>query len=210
MSTLTNLKARIAADLDRTDLTSEIGDAITDAIEFYQDTLFIKESRDLTFTTVASQQTYTSSDAADIANVRNIYNVFSNDGTRTRELRPYTSDAMELMSDSSAANGEPYAYSWFDETVFLYPIPDATTWTIRIHCQIAAAAPASDGETDNIWMTRGKELIRAKAKALIFDHVTLEPEQMPRMEARAEEQYMRLLGRQNLSAGTGQVEATCF
>ena len=212
MSTLTDLKARIASDIDddANDFAAEIGESITAAIEFYQDTLFIKETRGLTFTTVNAQQIYTVSDAADLANVRDIFNVFSNDGSTTRELDACDPGRMEILSDNSAATGEPYAYSWFDEALWLYPVPGATTYTIRLHCRMAAAAPATGGETGNIWMVRGFELIRAKAKAILYDHVLEYPEKVGPMEARAAEQERRLVSRMNRLVGTGYVTPTCF
>lgn len=59
MTTLALLKAEIADDLDRTDLTTAIASEITKAIGFFQDTRFwFNETRDCVIATAANQRLY--------------------------------------------------------------------------------------------------------------------------------------------------------
>ena len=67
------MKTRIADEIARDDLTTQIGYAINDAISAYNNERFyFNETRDLTFYTVASQELYTSSDLADMPNILKI------------------------------------------------------------------------------------------------------------------------------------------
>jgi hypothetical protein len=67
MTTLATLKAEIADDLDRTDLTTAIASEITKAITFYQDTRFyFNETRDCVIATAADQRLYADEDVEGI------------------------------------------------------------------------------------------------------------------------------------------------
>ena len=68
---LAQMKARIADELgQRTDLTSQISFAISDAISFYNNERFIfNESRDITFSTVPAQEFYGAADNTAIPNM---------------------------------------------------------------------------------------------------------------------------------------------
>jgi hypothetical protein len=173
VTTLSLLKTRIADDINRTDLTSQIADAITDAITHYKEQrFFFTETRSSTFATVATptpQSTYISSDDADIPLFVEIDDVFLNDGTNERRLTWASPAEMQWLLDSSAASGRPYKYSYFEQSFRLYPIPDAV-YTVRPIGVIEKAAPATDGEADNVWMTKAFELIRCRAKWYLCGH----------------------------------------
>ena len=73
MSTFGNMMDRIADELDRTDLTSQIQKAIQTAIDRYERKRFwFNEARSITFNTVDGQEFYTSSDNSAIPNLLQI------------------------------------------------------------------------------------------------------------------------------------------
>src|SRR3990167_6653141 len=122
MTTLTVLKARIADDIARSDLTSQIGEAITSAIEHYDEQRFyFTESRGSTFATVADQSRYSSSDDADIPLFIEVDAVFLIDSSSiAHELRYRTPVDMEGLLDSSAASGRSHSYTYFANGFQLY------------------------------------------------------------------------------------------
>ena len=70
MSTRTIMAARIQDELARTDLSSQILYAISDAIKAYEsERWFFAETRDMTITTVNQQGFYDSDDTAALANL---------------------------------------------------------------------------------------------------------------------------------------------
>lgn len=177
MTTLGTLKSRIADDLARDDLATQIANSIEDAIEFYRTKRFyFNETRDETFATVASQALYDSDDDAAIPLFFDIDDVFLVDSSsQNRRLRKDDPQELEYLSDTSASTGEPTRWAWFDRSIRLYPIPNAA-YTIRPVGAIEKASPASDSEANNVWMTEAFELLRRYAKGMLYLHVIGDPD----------------------------------
>jgi len=212
MSTLAIMKARIADELSRSDLTSQIALAISDAIAAYEDERFLfNESRNVVFSTTASQEFYDSTDAAAIGTINKIdYAVVTVNGD-VQELRYQTPEDMEHLSDGVPATGAPWDYTFYDQQIRLYPTPDAA-YTVRFAANVIAAAPASDGETGNPWMTYAERLIRSRAKNELALHVTKDMEEAQRMAVAVQEAYDQLKGRTNMLTQTpgGRVKSMEF
>lgn len=162
MTTLTLLKAEIADDLDRTDLTAAIASEITRAIRHYQATRFyFNESRDETFATVANQKLYSSSDDTAIPKFIEVDQIYLLDGTEPVELEQIDPREWEILTASGTDTGLPECWCYYDQKIGFYPIPDAA-YTVRILGQFMKAGPASDGEANNVWMTEAFDLLRAR------------------------------------------------
>lgn len=173
MSTLTVMKARIASELRRgSTLTSQIAYAISDAIAAYQsERWFFNESRTtVSFSTVDGQEFYTSSDDADIANIRKIDYAVVLVGDDVRKLEYADAEDMEHLSNNGTQEGTPWSYTYYDQKIRLYPVPDQA-YTVRIAALGKVAEPASDGEANNPWMTHAERLIRSRAKWELAKHV---------------------------------------
>src|SRR3990167_11246866 len=177
MTTLAVIKAQLADDCNRTDISSQIATAIESAIDHYRTTrMFFNETRGSTFATVDGQSRYTSSDDADIPLWFQLDEVFVNDGTRERELQLYSPAQMEyLLGETTPAENVPYAYAYYDRSFWLYPVPGAV-YTVRPIGAIEKAAPATDGEASNVWMTEAYELLRCSAKARLAGHILKDPD----------------------------------
>jgi hypothetical protein len=161
MTTLSVMKQRIADEVARSDLTSMIAYAISDAISYYQSKRFLfNESRDIEFDTASDQEFYDKYDNAAIPNLMKIdYVKLDLDGWAYTLCR---ADPEEL-EDYSAASGQPTSYTYYDRQIRLYPVPDQA-WTIRIAGHLKLDEPASDTEKHNAWMVEAERLIRARAK----------------------------------------------
>jgi len=176
MTTLAIMKARIADELARDDLTSQIAYAITDAITAYQDErFFFSESRALTFNTVASQEFYTSADASWIPTITKIDYIFVYEGNTPQQLMPMRPADMESAVTNATSLGVPSWYCYYNKTLRFYSIPD-DVYVIRVGAATTVDAPASDAETDNAWMTSAERLIRSRAKLELALHVLKDPE----------------------------------
>lgn len=170
--TLAGLKSKIADDLARSDLSTQIDDAVETSIKFFQKRRFwFNETRTATFATVANQSAYSSSDDADIPLFLDLDAVFLADSSDNRfELDRIEAEDMHELLGNGAGTGQPVFYAYFDKKFLLYPIPDAA-YTITPMGHIEVAAPASDDEADNVWMVEGFEMIRSHAKAYLYTHV---------------------------------------
>lgn len=210
MSTLGLLKARLADDLARDNLSTQIGQAIEDAIEFYRTSrFFFNETRDATFPTIPGQAIYSVSDDDDIPLFFDLDAVFLIDGTQNYALKVDDPQRLEFLSDGSASSGRPRRYAWFDRSFRLYPIPDGA-YTVRPVGAYEVPSPNSDNQTGNVWMTKAFELIRCRAKAYLFAHVIKNLEMADVMQ-RAEQQALSALRRAgNRRTTSGRLTPTTF
>jgi hypothetical protein len=212
MTTQTIMKARIADELARDDLTSQIVYAIADAIDAYQDERwYFNESRAITVTTVADQEFYSSSDASAIGTITKIDYVFIYIGDQPYELLPLKPADIEAASVNGTSTGEPSWYCWYNNQIRLYPVP-SDAWTVRIGAAVTVAAPATDGEADNPWMTKAERLIRSRAKLELALHVLKDTDLAATMSQAVEEAFEQLKERTNqlTQSGEGRVTAMCF
>lgn len=210
VATLADLKARIADDLTRTDITSQIAAAITDAITHYQDTRFyFNETRNSTFYTVASQQIYDVADLADIPKFTTIDGIFVTVSGRVCELSRDAPRDIEIVSDSSVMVGQPWTYSYFDQSLRLYPVPDQA-YLVRMQGHIRKDAPASDIDEGNVWMNEAFELIRCLAKKYLAAHVLKDPDLFQMMEDREGAALGRLVSSTSKRIATGRIRPTQF
>jgi hypothetical protein len=165
MSTLGTLKAEIADDLARTDLTSAIANSISKAIRYYQPRHFyFNETRDKTFTTVADQIWYTVDDDADIPLFTDIDFMHITIGNTRYTLTHRDIRIFELLTDGNASSGQPYNYTYYNKSIGLFVPPDGA-YTVRFVGAYRYPEPADDDETANAWMVEAYDLIRSRATA---------------------------------------------
>lgn len=84
-------------------------------------------------------------------------------GTARFDVRRYEPEDIDLLTQSGTQMGQPYAYSYFNEQIRFYPVPSAI-YPIIIGAHEIIAAPTSDSQTGNRWMTDAERLIRSRAK----------------------------------------------
>lgn len=198
MTTLTAMKARIATEMRRSDLTTQIADAISTAISAYaDDRWFFNEQRSATFNTVQDQEFYTSSDFASLPNLVKIDYVSMVVGNTVFGLMPERPEVMEESADNGTSTGQPGWFGWYGRQLRLYPIPASSGWTVRVAGVYRYAAPATDGEADNFWMTEAERLIRSRAKYELATHVTFDMNMAQIMTANVTEAYDQLKKKTN-------------
>lgn len=207
MTTLAALKADIADDLDDTGLTSAIATAITRAIEFYQPTLFwFNKARDVEFSTIVDQEFYSSTDDADIGRIVKIDKVVvEKTGSKTTLLRAPSLD----LEGNNSNSGDPAYFAWFDDQIRLYPKPNSVE-TVRVTGQVKMPEPASDSETNNVWMIHCYDLIRAHATANIAARKLRDFELAQVNKVLIKEELERLDKLTVKKLGTGHVRPTEF
>jgi hypothetical protein len=174
MTTLATMKARIASELRRTNITTQIASAIQTAIESYQhERFFWNETRELTFNTVAGKWQYDSDDYADLANILRWDFVLTEVGGSYFTLLPMSPGEIETLNGDGDFTGQPLNWGYYNSQFLIYPIPNEA-FPIRIGGLISKAAPASDAETGNPWMTYAEKLIRCRAKHELYQHVLMD------------------------------------
>ena len=172
MTTLGTMKDEIAGDLGRSDLSSYIETCIKRAIEQEQRTRYwFNVTRDLAFTTTAGTYRYSSFSSGPITNFSDVIGIDAvwleeSNGTR-HELVQSSYEDIEALTDNTNSRGRPRDYAVRNNEIWLYPIPDQA-YTIRVAAHYRVAAPASDTETGNPWMTHAYSVILPLAKSIIY------------------------------------------
>jgi hypothetical protein len=208
--TLANMQSRIADELARTDLTSQIALCINDAIDFYQSIRFdFNESRDLTFTTNVGQEFYTGADLADIPTLIYIDYVILYLGSIPWPLHRRAPIDIERLNQNGLMKGQPWNYCYYNQQLRLGPVPD-NNYSMRIAANITYPAPSSTTQTGNFWMTEAEKLIRARAKWGIHTHYTRNATEAAKMKEAELEALAQLKGRSNRLTGTGIIQPMVF
>lgn len=168
MATFGELKADIADSIDDTtgEYADQIEKAVLKAIRYCERTnYYFNETRDITFPTVDGREWYDAADNENIPTLVRIEAVYSEDAQGQRSIiRPERPEAIELLSDNSAARGEPYCYVYFAQKIRLYPIPGETVYTIRLQVGPYRLAPLEDDEDSNVWTTEAYDMVFERAK----------------------------------------------
>lgn len=214
MATYAQIKAKIADDLDDTtsEYATQIAAAVLKAIRYCErQTYYFNETRDITFSTVQAQQWYGSSDNANIPTLVQIQAAWKEDtaGQRT-QLMPVTPEEIELLSDNSAASGEPYCYTYFGKRIRLYPVPGATVYTIRLQLGPYRLATLSSDSDTNAWTEDAQDLIVARAKYLLYKDTLKDPVLAVEALNDYKDQHSSLMEETSKRNGTGIIRATCF
>lgn len=207
---LSDLKAAIADDIQRGDVTNQIAAAITAAIDFYADThLYFTETRASTFPTVAAQSRYTSADNTDIPLYLDFERAFIVDGANQLRLEWMKPGEMEYLLGNSKSSGRPHRWSYYGQSVWLYPVPNAV-FTFQPLVTVKVPGPATDAEMNNPWMTEAFELIRCRAKIYLSVHTTNDDQLAAKMVLAEKSALTRLRRETEKKAGSGGLQATQF
>jgi hypothetical protein len=158
------LQARIADEVMRSDLTSQIAYAIADAIRHYERRRFYFNQKVASFATVAGQEYYGASDLADIPSLVAIDDMKILIDTATYALTPMDFGTMDGLQ-TGAVKADPLSYAYYAQQIRLYPMPSGVrTITMAYVCRLSTLSSGSDA---NAWTTDAETLIRQRAKRML-------------------------------------------
>ena len=211
MTTFGTMSDRIADELDRTDLTTQIQREIKSAIAYYDKHRFwFNEARNISFATVDGTEYYGSSADSDIPNLLFIDTLkiaLNASDKYDLERVPF----QEIDSDSQGITldeGKPVKYAYYAKQIRLYPIPDAS-YSIY-GAGVIALGDLSLSTDTNAWMTDGEALIRSRAKWALYTHVIKDVESARIMKQAELDELSHMVAGTNSRKGTGRLVATAF
>lgn len=195
--TLADMRARVATELARADLTTQISAAIIDAIGHYQKERFrFNEAipdNPKSFTTVAGRSVYTSADLADIATVQHLDYLLMQVGTTLFQLKREDPVVLRMYNQTATMVGQPGWFAYEGDEIIISAVPDQA-YQILVGGYFVAPAPATDTEANNVWMNDAERLIRSRAKYEIACHVTRNQKMMQAMSPDPPEENGGVLG----------------
>jgi hypothetical protein len=181
-NTLGDMKARIATELARSDLTTQIASAINDAILICQKYRFTFSEgisgEALTFDTQLGTNYYPLPGPG-------MYQIDYMECVPKNQVTPLVRISRkhpELVRLKLLVVGTPNLFAVESERIVLVPQPDAI-YTVIVHGHIKIGAPATDVEAGNRWMLDGERLIRLLAKRELARDVTRNEKMQAAMNA---------------------------
>lgn len=155
--------ARIANEIRRTDLSSEIAQEVQDAIKFYEaERFWFNEDRTHIFTTSASQEFYGVADQSFIPNIIHFDQAVITISGNRYPMNKRDWDYLEHIAMNPFTNGQPQDVAYYAEQFRLYPIPDRS-YEVRVSGIYQLTTLSASADT-NAWMVEGEQLIRNMAK----------------------------------------------
>lgn len=212
MSTFGTMKTRIADEIVRDDLSSQIANAVISAIAIWAPQRFGFNEKRYRLTTVASQEYYamselTNTDASALGTGETLLEVDS--FTLTYSGQPYSLlDCTQQWIDreqsaSEFYTGQPAFFGIFSDQIRLAPIPDAAyVSTISGLAQLGTLSADSD---TNAWMTEGEGLIRAQAKLILYRDIIRDMEGVSIAKDALAEAYEPLKRKAAAKTNTGRI-----
>lgn len=175
MSTFLAMQTRITDDTLRDDLSSQIQNAINDAIELQEGerykfnekryrilTVAAQEYYDLTTPTLLDQDGAATTDT--LLELDDITAIVSNQPYR---LRPRTQQYINERQ-STTYQGQPADYTIYGQQLRIFPIPDQEYRLDLMGLARLGPNPLSADTDTNGWMTDGAPIIRAQAEILLY------------------------------------------
>jgi hypothetical protein len=185
MTALADLYSRIATEIDRTDSTTAIQNAVTTAIKAYKFTRLAFNEVSDTLTTIDGTSEYSTVEGLP-ADILEIDTARITVNSNRYLLEPVPHSLIELLDTSPTYTGRPTQYAWFGEYVRLYPTPDAAYAIVLRYLADTA---------EETWATRAEGLIRCRAKRELYTHLLWDYEATQAM-AQAEGVELRALVRE--------------
>ena len=208
MSTFGIMQDRIADELARTDLTSQIAKSIQTAIRHYERERFFFNETQSTLTTSIDQEYYAESDFATAPAIVEIDSarITVNGSNYTLIRRDF--DYIDQIATNADLTGDPTDYAYYNKKIRLYPIPDAARVIVVSH--VTKPATLSATTDTNAWMTDAEEMIRMKAKADLFYNVIRNPEEAQVCERAARMAHDSLWMETVQRISSGKIRPTSF
>jgi hypothetical protein len=170
VATFGDMQTRIADELLRPDLISQVRLAILDAISTYEDNRFAFNQASTTFSTVIGQDEYTSADNAAIETAVKIDRLRLLVGTSRYPMQQIGANELDEMSISTTSQGQPSVWCYEHQALRMWQPPNQV-YTVTMF-YVARLATLSADSDSNAWTNDGERLIRTRAKINLIRDVT--------------------------------------
>lgn len=181
MSDYGTIKARIADEIARADLSTQIAREVKSAIKHYERQRFYFNESTFTFAFQDGRDTYSAGDHSMIARLAIIDEIRLIEDTQTRfVMSPRTYDELRRISTSINIEGTPTDFAYRGQHLLCYPQSDASYAAI-VSAVVRFDELSADADT-NAWVTDAEELIRQRAKRMLYTNVIRDYEEAAALE----------------------------
>ena len=217
MTTLLDVRTRVADQLARSDLNTQIDREIQLAMARYNRRVsWLHEVREVSLTSVAAQAWYSSVDvstgtgpqdttgrtAVDVADIQKID--YMRDPNYD-DLRQVHYSDFEGFFDTTGAAGRPTYFTLYAGQIGIWPVPDAVTiYTLSAVVKPIIPSLAAD---ESIWFDQAQELIENAAAAAICRKFIQDGERAQAFQVYETEAWNDLVREGNQKMATGKLRA---
>ena len=201
MGTYADLKARVADELNKKNLTSQIASAVSRAIEFYAIDRFEFNENTKTALTVANDQyvTYPSG-------LRLKDELFLQVSGNSYVLKREDFDTIEYWHGIVNTIGQPTSYAERDGRFRLYPTPQKE-YTLTVTGIYDEDALVEEADTNGFTSGMFEDLICQRAKYTIARDITYDAEVMNNADMAIKEILRRIRRESNAKTSNDRIEA---
>lgn len=217
MTTLLDVRTRVADQLARSDLNTQIDREIQLAMARYNRRVsWLHEVREVSLTSVAAQAWYSSVDvstgtgpqdttgrtAVDVTDIQKISYMRDPDYDDLRQV--HYSD-FEGFFDTTGAAGRPTYFTLYAGQIGIWPVPDGVTiYTLSAVVKPVIPSLATD---ESIWFDQAQELIENAAAAAICRKFIQDGERAQAFQVYETEAWNDLVREGNQKMATGKLRA---
>ena len=206
MATLGEMEDRIADDLNRTDLSTQIRKAINRAIEFYSKERFWFNENIWSFSasSATDQVAFSAALTTDLREVDTV--TVTRSATDIYPLDQVTHNYLRQIATSGTSNttGPPTDFAIFKNTWFFYPVPDQN-YVVHVYGQ-KNYATLSATTSSNDFTTDAEDLIEARARWWLYANIIKDINQAGVSKATEGEALHALKAKTTRLLATGRIE----
>lgn len=208
MSDFITMVNRIAAELRRSNLATEIKAAINDAIDEAAKTRFYFNEMHLSFVTVPGTEYYPDLGLVEIDDAW----YYQNNVPNGQKERLYVVNQIDANNEriGNAMGGQMDWISRYGGQLRIRPVP-TVAWTVYVdgYGKLTPSPLVADDDT-NAWMVDGEKYIRALAKRNLLRDVVRDYAEAGTLEKIAESYKQDLEEETSLKSSTGVIRSTQF
>lgn len=186
MTTLAQFESQIYREIHQT-LSTEVRNAVLESVRFYQSERFWFNEAQANFN-ISLSSVYVLSNL--IPKMVKIDHMKFYQGTTPYTVYPQSWDYLEHIDDGNTTASAPDCYAVHHEMLRFYPTPSATSSVVVTYHK--AITLTSSGTSSTVWTNEAADLIRHRAKGLLYANVLLDPAQA-QVEATLEGQALQRL-----------------
>jgi hypothetical protein len=200
MSNFSAVQSLCIEDIDKTDQTANVQQAIKDAVKFYnnREAMWFQEER-------AQTTVFTSSDLYQLPSdfdSRETLTILDPTNSDTWALTPKPLEWILERTDTDHTS-HPKFYTIFDDQIQLYPYPDQT-YTLSLYYKRNLSEVTATPAYTSSWFTEADDLIRYRADRMIYKNILHDTEASNEAKEMEAEQYNTLLKRHRRRLQTGR------
>lgn len=217
MTTFLDVRNRVADQLARSDLSTQIDREIQLAIARYNRRVtWLHEVRAVSLTSVAAQAWYSTVDlstgtgpqdvagrtAVDVSDIQAVRYMRTADFDDLKQV--HYSD-FERFFDTTGSAGRSTYFTLYAGQIGLWPVPDGVeTFTMSVVCKPVVPSSATD---ESVWFDQAQELIENAAASAICRKFLSDGERAQAFQAYETAAWEELLAESNQKAATGRIRA---